>query len=700
VAAPLDGRFGHLLERPKLLAGRQPAPGRPAEIMVDETAARALHLRVGSTLVLGAVTNSGAGRRRLAERVVGIAVTRGSVVPVTALDRVPAILASTALYRRLGPGYLGFDGAYVKLRPGASAAAFGAAAEALARHVRGTGAQVFVADEHVQAATIERAIRPQAVALAVFALVLAVTALLIVGQVASRLLLAAGADNPPLAALGMTRGQLLAAGLVEVAVAAAAGGALACGAAVAASPIMPIGPARLAEPHPGISVDGGVLAAGFAAIVVLLVARAAWPAWRLASSWRAAARAPGPPSARGRAAAWLAAAGAPLTATTGVRMALEPGRGRTAVPVRSALAGTALSAAAVAAALTFGASLLHLVHTPRLYGKDWDAAVDIQFGGIPAQRFSALAARLPGVSAWTFGLHGTVRIGRALVPAIGLAAGRGPLITPTVLQGHPPAASRQVMLGTSVLRSAGLRVGQAAWLTAAGHAARVQITGRTVLPFFGQGSFTPTDLGQGAVVPAALLAPQSAPAGGGGYNFVLVRFAPRARAAGVAAFRRAMAPYCRFVEQSTCLVSDQRPNGVRNYARIDLTPQVLAGLLAALGLGVLGQFVAASARRRRRDFAVLKTLGLLRRQLTAVTAWQVTTLAGLALLAGLPLGVAAGHWAWAAFAGALGISPGAVTPVEQVLAIVPAVLLAANLVALVPGLRGARLRPAELLRAE
>ena len=48
----------------------------------------------------------------------------------------------------------------------------------------------------------------------------------------------------------------------------------------------------------------------------------------------------------------------------GVRLALEPGRGRTAVPVRSALAGTALSVLAVTAAFTFGANLLHLVQHP------------------------------------------------------------------------------------------------------------------------------------------------------------------------------------------------------------------------------------------------------------------------------------------------------------------------------------------------
>jgi len=51
--------------------------------------------------------------------------------------------------------------------------------------------------------------------------------------------------------------------------------------------------------------------------------------------------------------------------------------------VRSALAGTALSVLAVVAALTFGANLLHLVHSPPLYGQRWDAAIDVQFPSPP-----------------------------------------------------------------------------------------------------------------------------------------------------------------------------------------------------------------------------------------------------------------------------------------------------------------------------
>jgi predicted lysophospholipase L1 biosynthesis ABC-type transport system permease subunit len=97
---------------------------------------------------------------------------------------------------------------------------------------------------------------------------------------------------------------------------------------------------------------------------------------------------------------------------------------------------------------------------------------------------------------------------------------------------------------------------------------------------------------------------------------------------------------------------------------------------------------------------VLRTLGLRRRQLTAVALWQITTLTVLAMLAGLPAGAAAGRWAWAAFAHVLGIAPGTGVPVLTGLLLVPAVLLAANLVACWPARRNFRLRPAELLRVE
>jgi hypothetical protein len=138
--AALDGRFGRTLKIPKMLAGRLPAASAPQEIAVTQIGAQQLHLRVGSTLRMAALDSSTPPRARpLTERVVGIFVTDGSVVPVNYLDQVPKFMASLALYRELGPAYEAFDGAYVKLKPGASLPAFSAAAQALAQRYPATG---------------------------------------------------------------------------------------------------------------------------------------------------------------------------------------------------------------------------------------------------------------------------------------------------------------------------------------------------------------------------------------------------------------------------------------------------------------------------------------------------------------------------------------------------------------------------------
>jgi hypothetical protein len=708
--APLDGRYGRILDVPKVLSGRLPAPSHANEIAVDQRAAALLGLHVGSVLTMratpsppppgtGAASQEPARPRLLHQRVVGIVVTRGSVLPVNELDKVPVIMASPALFHRLGLQYIFVTGAYVKLRPGASPEEFEHRAQSLARQSRDAGRRAFVADENTQAAAIERAIRPEAAALALFALVLAVTALLIIGQAAGRLLATSSLTNPLLPALGMTRSQLIAAGLIEAVVPVLAGALAAVGVAVAASPLMPIGAARLAEPVPGVSADAVVLVAGAATVVVLLMAWAAWSMWRLTA---AGARESGIPAAPGRwpqLTAWLAQAGVPVTAAAGVRLALEPGRGRTAVPVRSALTGTVLSVLAVTAAITFGASLLHLVNAPRLYGQRWDAAIETQFGNLTPAYARHRLGHVPGVTGWTLGKHGIIGIGGQVIPAIGLAGGSGPLLSPTLLAGRPPRTSSEIVLGTATLRQLGRQVGQWVTVTVNGDPLRARIVGRAVFPNFGQGSFTSTDLGQGAQTTAAVLKPP--PGETDGYDFVLLSFAPGPhRAANIAGFERSMDAYCRKLQQTTCVLTSQRPNGVTNYASIDRTPTVLAGLLAVIGAAVLGQFIVVSGRRRRRDFAVLKALGMFRRQVSGIIAWQVSTLTALALLAGLPLGIAVGRWGWLLFCRGLGIPAVPVTPVRPLLIMVPAVIVIANVVALWPGRANARRSPAEVLRAE
>ena len=97
---------------------------------------------------------------------------------------------------------------------------------------------------------------------------------------------------------------------------------------------------------------------------------------------------------------------------------------------------------------------------------------------------------------------------------------------------------------------------------------------------------------------------------------------------------------------------------------------------------------------------LLETLGFVRAQLSAVTAWQATTTAAVALLVGLPVGIGLGNWAWRVFAGQLGVAPGSATPVTAVVLAAPVTILVANLIAAVPARLALHTKPAVALRSE
>jgi ABC-type antimicrobial peptide transport system permease subunit len=706
-----DGAMGVSVDRVKILAGRLYDSKAPGQVMIDQRLASTEHLAPGSTLSLYGVPSAPSGAPEynkavtLTFRVTAIVVFDDEIVPTGTNNALPTALVSspftvTTAAANLSAG----DEAGVRLQPGASQTAFTSAAEALAKRYAGTG-NIIALPLSDQVNTAERAIRPEAVALAVFAGLAGLIALAVIGQLLSRQLALDAAEFPVLRALGVQRAALVTLSLARLGIVTVTGAIVAIAVTIAASPLMPIGPARLAEPDPGLSVNGPVLAFGFAGICVLLLARVVATAWRQAAVRPAAAGSavePAGPRRGTRLAARLAAAGAPLAAVTGVRLALDPGHGRASVSVRSALLGLAVAVAAVAVAVTFGANLLRLVDTPRLYGQDWDVAIEGQFDTtMTADYFTRTSGLVAGISGVTFGVHGTVSIGGTVIPAIGLAGWTGPVMSSTVLSGRPPARPDEIALGALVLRRLGLHLGQPVTVTTPGGRLRMRITGSAVFPYFGQGSFTPTDAGQGAEVTADVLAPQSnAAEKDAGYNFALVKFAPGpARQADMAAFQRAWEPFCASIGQTTCLVTDQRPNTVNNYAAIDATPAVLAAVLALLGLGVLAQFTVSAARRSRREYAILKVLGLARRDLRSIAFWQAGTVAIAALAVGVPLGIAAGRVAWQLFAGQAGLPPDTLTPLS-VLWMIPATAGAALLVAAPVARSVARLPASVALRTE
>ena len=118
--------------------------------------------------------------------------------------------------------------------------------------------------------------------------------------------------------------------------------------AVLASPLMPIGLARRAEPDPGIAVDGLVIAVGAVAVAVLVFGAAGVAAWWMTGRRVAARRTPGPSAA--------AARPRTLGRRTCRRQRSAPALDRRppALPVRSAIVGVSVAILGTVGVLTAG----------------------------------------------------------------------------------------------------------------------------------------------------------------------------------------------------------------------------------------------------------------------------------------------------------------------------------------------------------
>jgi len=698
--AGVDRAFASRVERPDVTAGRIYRPGATDEVVIDHALARAEHARVGSHLIVAPYDASGAiphHAPRFRLRVVGVVSTRDSAVAINSLSPYGGMLLAPATGARLLHDGVNSDtiGAYVRLKTGASRTNFNAAVQRLAPKYQSSSQGLFVADESQQDAQVLEAIRPQSTALAIFAFLAALGAVFAIGQIVSRQLLLASTDHPTLWALGMDRWQLVVLAVVPVAIVAVLAALVAAVLAVVASPLVLFGAARAVDPSPGIAADWFVLGIGALTIIVFLLVRACWPAWR-ASAPNVLRRAEAVEPRARRLAQAAGRIGSPVSAGIGVRLALDPGAGRRAVPVRAALIGSVVAISAVAAAVTFGTNLVHLVRAPAAYGQTWDVTLDAGFGSVPARDVRTMLAR-SGVHSWSAGYYGDVAAGRRQIPAIGIEPGHGPLLFPRLLEGHAPTAPNQIVLGSKTLRRLHRRVGDTVRITIGDKPTNVRIVGRAVFPAFGRGSFTPTGLGEGAAVYAPLLAATD-PANahnGGGFNFVLVRSAaPQTRARIASVYSKYFCP-----EGCHSLLS-QAPGDVRSYRRIEAMPLLLAALLALLAVAAVTHVVVSSTRRRRQDLAVLKSLGLRRAQVSAVVVWQSTTFVVIGLAIGLPLGVAAGRAIWSHWAGNLGIGTFARVAGAPLVLAVPIGLAVAFALALGPALVAGRLRPSSVLRTE
>ena len=429
------------------------------------------------------------------------------------------------------------------------------------------------------------------------------------------------------------------------------------------------------------------------------------PPWSGPGPARRGAEASGDSAHGSRVAATAAGWGMPVSAVVGLRFALEPGRGRTAVPVRSALLGSIIAVAVVTTTLTFGAGLHTLVNTPSLYGWNWNLGLSSIYG-VPPPALHLLDSD-PAVDAYATYQDLHAQIDGQDVPI--LLGDTNAKVSPPVLSGHPLEADDQIVLGAATLASLHKHVGDTV-IGSFGTPAdapfyvaptRLTIVGTATLPaVVGSGSFADhITMGSGAILSTSFLGPPQTNTDPttSGPPLVFVRLRPGISAtAGMAdlqkiadAGNRAFAADPETAGGQVEVLAVLHPAEIVNYASTGSTPVVLAAGLAVGAVAALGITLQSSVRRRRHDLALLKTLGFTKGQLGAAIACQAAVAGVVGAAAGLPLGIAAGRWLWILFARDIHAVPQPTVPASLIFVGVGALALVL-IVAALPGRVAAR----------
>ena len=710
--ASVDGVYFDI-QRVTVTQGRMADPSRADEFVATANAAHLLGWHLGDVVPMGVYTNAQTAlpdfgkasvppHVRVDLKLVGLVILPDSVVA----DDVDAGVSSyvqiftPALTRPLLDCCVNYTGTGVQVdRPSNVAVAQSAINQLLP-----AGTPPFEDSVAPIEAKAQRAIRPEAIALDVFGAIAALVALVIAAQMIGRQVRLGHDDVNIMRALGASPTTTGTDGLIGIFGALIAGSVLAIAVAVALSPLAPIGPVRAVDPTKGIAFDwtvlgigGGVLLVGLSVVAVALALRGA--AHRVATRQRTISERP---SVAARAAV---ASGFGVPAVTGIRFALEPGSGRTAVPVRSAIFGATLAVIVVTGSLTFGASLDRLVSHPALYGWNWDYELSAgsDSSDMPEQQAADLLDHDADVAAWTPAYFGTAQLDGQSVPLI--AEPPNSAIGPPTLAGTGLTGADQIVLGELTLAQLHKHVGDTVDVIAADSPpTTLRIVGTATMPTMGSGGTEHLQMGTGALLadtllPASIKNAFNSPTPGPNGIFLRLKSGVD-RAKAESALQQIAGALTNPGNFGVALTPVERPAEIVNYRSMGSTPAFLGGGLAVGAVLALALTLAASVRRRRRDLALLKTLGFTRRQLAAAVSWQSTVAVTIGTVVGVPLGIAAGRLLWTLFAQGIYAVPRPSVPTLSIVVLSVGAIVLANVVAAIPGRQAARTPTALLLRAE
>jgi FtsX-like permease family len=689
-----------------LVSGRLPDPSNPHEVVASYTLQHDEGVQLGSIISVPFYSRSQASAVNDATgappppkgptvslRVVGFEATEFDFPSGATPDYL--LWASPAFTRevlpRVGASYLYF----VRLRHGAAdLPRFDAAASKQGRNT------TFVQNEDAQVASVEASVHPQAIGWWLLAALAALVGLAVVGQALGRQSIAESEEYPTLVALGLERRQLVMLGNARSLAVGLAGAVGAVAIATLLSPIAPLGEARAAETSTGITFDALILTLGALATVAVVVALGIWPVVRASRTARASN--PIVDAKPAKLSGLLGSMGAPPSMEIGVRNALERRSGGANVPVGSALLGTVLAVVALCGTAVFGASLTHLTGTPKLYGAPFQLNISNPNGGAPDPTLLRSLEHDRAVTGLTRGIGlPAITIGKDVVGALAGTAVRGSLLVSTV-DGHSPDAKGEVGLGGTTMRAVGARVGSVVEVTVSlpsggRRTVPFRVVGQMSLPVIGNA----VALGNGAIFTLAGYE-DAACAPGPERTFCRKEVAQSTNGGMLASFvpgPHGQVAATRYLDRYRSIITPAiTPTSLINFGEAVNFPLIFGAMLALFGAATMLHLLVVSISRRRREVGLLKVVGFVNRQVASTVAWQATTLAVVGIVIGVPVGIVVGRAVWLAFANNLGVVPVSVVPVWLIGALIAAVLVGANLIALAPALVATRSKPRDLLR--
>ena len=703
---PADDQFTTTIERPVMLAGRLFNPDRVDEVVVTPQFTASFSKRVGDTLTLHLASpqqvNSGydgsTGPPRgpvIRARIVGVGRNVFGSMTVEGPGQRGSVLPSPALFAHYRADILGTNGqgylnALVRLKGGS--AAIPAFRADLARVTGQPDIDVWNNLSYF-GGPVQRLTRYEAACLLAFALAALVAAIFLIGQSVARYTSASAADLQVLQAVGLTPRQGVASAATPPFLAAAAGATLGVAAAIVASQWMPIGAASYAEPHPGFAADWLILGPGWVLAVAAVAAGSAAVAFLALTARRRQAI----PRRSGVAAA-ATAAGLPVPVVVGARFALEPGRGRWAVPVRPALVGAVAGVLGVLAALTFSAGVADVQANPARFGQTWQLATFFGLSGHdagPAGRVLRAVAADRDVTGVDDARIAGAQSGQFSVESFTYDPVGGKRVPVVLTEGRMPAAASEIVLAPVTASELHAVTGSTIQLTGSTTPKALTVTGIGFVPsgphndYYDGAWLTPA--GYDRLFRGAHYA----------FKFHLATVALRPGADVQAVARRLDAAAAAIKGGSAFTFGPDVPSAtVQAVKDLSVLPLALSAFLAVLAVGAVGHALSIAVRRRRHELAVLRALGLTRRQSRLVIVTQATLLAIIGLAFGIPLGIALGRTLWRAASNMTPLAYHSPLALWALLLIGPLTLVAANLLAAWPARRAARLRTGQILRTE